>query len=118
MNVITTPNAPKVLPFAFNGAAMKSGEVAAVPPTTMDVSSAPGSSARSPIFRCSRNRGTQSQKTVEPTSQTGTSTIQPVSCNRTVARTARARTPVRTKKKMANSPWSASDPTLMPQARA
>ena len=77
--VMTTPNEPNAFPFAFTVAGKKKGEVALAPPRTNVASSAPGSRARKPIVRCKRKRGTQSQKTVDPRSQTGRRTSQPVS---------------------------------------
>ncbi len=118
MIVSATPKEPNALPFAFKGAATNNGAVAIAPPSTIEASSAPGSRSRNPTFRWSRKRGTQSQKTVDATSHAGSTTNQPVSRSSAEETSASATAPESTKKKIANSAWSAAEPTSIPQARA
>ena len=117
MTVITTPNAPNVLPFAFSGAARKSGDVAAVPPRSEGREQRAGQQGAEPdlpVEKKARHPEPEDRRADEPD---GYEESQPVLWNSVEAMTASVTAPLRTKKKIANSPWSASDPTLIPQAR-
>src|SRR2546423_1321458 len=104
MSVRTTPKEPNARPFAFMAAPRKRGDTAMNPPTTTVASTAPGMSARSATSLCSRNRGTQSQKTVDAANHAGTTRSRPWVLRPSAATTKSATEPARTKKKIANSP--------------
>src|SRR5262249_37162387 len=72
----TIPKEPKCLPSEFSVELRKNGDRAVAPPITTEATSAPGRSARRPIWPCRSKRGVQSQNAVETTSQTGTTAAQ------------------------------------------
>ena len=68
-----------------------------MPLSTNVASSAPGRSERSETSRWSRKRGVQSQKTIEPPTQIGSATSQPLALSSDADPNMTARMPLTTK---------------------